>query len=173
MSLGKHKKLWLDRYERLKKNRAIVFSDLKRQEIESEFLITRPSPHQWSVDEIIRHILASEIRYVHQSFDPTRQPHPGGIRSQWVDMDTVIKLEEHDHIALKDLKKFFPHVEVVTDELLREASDMDFDRPVKAPWGEKMKVVKLLEYFYDHENYHRGQIYWVINYFKGPPKNSR
>ncbi len=170
MSLGKHKKFWLGRFERLKKRRSELFTDLKKPENYQEYIITRPKPYQWSVDELIRHILASEIRYVHQSFDPTRQAHPAGIRAQWRD-DTLIKIEENKHYDIKDLKKIFPPVQVVTDELLREASDMDFDRTVKAPWGEKMKVHKLLDYWYDHENYHRGQIYFVLNYFKGPPKS--
>ena len=168
MSLGKHKKIWLERFDRLKKRRIELFIDLKRPENEEEFLISRPTPHQWSVDELIRHILSSEIRYVHQSFDPTRKEHPLGVRTQWLD-DTIIKLEEGKHYPLKELKKIFRPVEVVTDELIREASDMDFDRTVKSPWGEKMKVHKLLEYWYDHENYHRGQIYFVLNFFKGPP----
>ena len=38
-----------------------MFTDLKHPEIEEEYLITRPTENQWAVDEIIRHILNSEI----------------------------------------------------------------------------------------------------------------
>ena len=60
---------------------------------------------------------------------------------------------------------------MVSEELLREAADLDYERPVKSPFG-KMKAVKLLEYWYDHEMYHRGQIYMTLNFFKGPPKGT-
>ena len=93
-----------------------------------------------------------------------------GIKSQWTD-DTIMKLEEGEHVVLKDLKKLFPPVAIVSEELLREAADMDYERPVKSPWG-KMKAVKLLEFWYDHEMYHRGQIYLTLNFFRGPPKGT-
>jgi uncharacterized damage-inducible protein DinB len=171
MSLGTKKKLWLDRYQRLKKIRVAMFKELSKPYIEEEWITTRPTKHQWAVDEIIRHIIHSEVRYVQQSFDPTRNSHPVGVRTQWQD-DTIIKLDESPHIGLSDLKKLFPPVEVVTEELLREAADLDYERTVKTTWGEKMKVIKLLDYWYEHEHYHRGQIFWVITYFKGPPKDT-
>lgn len=170
MVLGKYKKTWLERYGRIVKQRQVLFKDLSRREIDSDWIVNRPTEHQWSIDEIIRHILAMEIRYVQQSFDPTRQAHPAGVRAQWQDFDVLIKLDEGTHYGIKDLKKFFPSVQVVSEELLREASDMDFERNVKAPWGEKLKVRNLLEAWYDHEQYHKGQIYHVLNYFRGPPE---
>lgn len=170
MSLGKNKKLWIDRYQRLKKTRDKVFKDLSNREIETEWLITRPNENQWSIDELIRHILFAEVRYVQQSFDPTRNSHPVGVRTQWMN-DYVIKLNEGKHISLKDLKKLFPPVQVVTEELLREAADLDYERTVKTSWGEKMKVVKLLDYWFEHEHYHRGQIYMTLTFFRGPPSD--
>ncbi len=170
MSLGKNKKLWIDRYQRVNKIREETFTDLGKPEIDQEWIIKRPTPHQWAIDEIIRHQLYSEIKYLQQSFDPTRTGHPVGVKSQWTE-DTVMKLEEGEHVVLKDLKKLFPPVQVVSEELLREAADLDYERPVKSPYG-KMKAVKLLEYWYDHEMYHRGQIYMTLNFFKGPPKGT-
>ena len=147
-----------------------MFKDLSKPFIEKEWITTRPTEHQWSVDEIIRHMLYYEVRYVQQSFDPTRNSHPVGVRPQWQD-DTVMRLDEGPHIELKDLKKLFPPVQVVTEELIREAADLDFERTVKTTWGEKMKVIKLLDYWYEHEHYHRGQVFWVINFFSGPPED--
>ena len=170
MSLGKNKKLWIDRYQRVNKIREETFSDLGKAEIDQEWIIKRPTPHQWAIDEIIRHQLYSEIKYLQQSFDPTRTGHPVGVKSQWSE-ETIMKLEEGEHVELKDLKKLFPPVQVVSEELLREAADLDYERPVKSPYG-KMKAVKLLEYWYDHEMYHRGQIYMTLNFFKGPPKGT-
>lgn len=167
MAIGKHKKIWIDRYGRIRDQRNQMFKAFTRPEIEAEWLTTRPNKHQWAVDEIIRHLLFSEIRYVQQSFDPTRSPHPAGLRAAWEE-DIVEELEEGEHIEVKDLKKMFPPVEVATEELLREAADMDFERTVKAPWGAKLRVFKLLNDWYDHEQYHRGQAYFVLHYFQGP-----
>jgi uncharacterized damage-inducible protein DinB len=170
MSLGKNKKLWIDRYLRVQKIRDETFNDLGKPEIDQEWIIKRPNAYQWAVDEIIRHQLYIEIKYLQQSFDPTRTSHPVGVKAQWAE-ETIMNLEESEHVVLKDLKKLFPPVQVVSEELLREAADLDYERPVKSPWG-KMKAVKLLDYWYDHEMYHRGQIYMTINLHKGPPKGT-
>ena len=68
------------------------------------------------------------------------------------------------------LPEVFSDVENTTMRLLESSKQEDYEKIVRAPWGEEMKLYDLLEAFYDHENYHRGQVYFIVNHFRGVPK---
>ncbi|UCE13765.1 MAG: DinB family protein [Candidatus Heimdallarchaeota archaeon] len=167
MSDGSYYSLWLNRYTRIQNNRKSMWSFLTQPDVKDEWITRRPKPFQWSIDEIIRHMIGSEIRYIHQSFDPTIIQHQSSVPAQWVGK-AFFRFEEGDHVELTDLKAIYNSVEEKTLKLIA-SPDRTYEKVVKAPWGEEMPISELLESFYDHENYHRGQIYLIINFFRDSP----
>ncbi|MFW9998160.1 MAG: DinB family protein [Candidatus Odinarchaeota archaeon] len=147
---------WLKRYGLIQKSRDATWNDLSTLKDE-KWIITRLKMYQWSIDEILRHMLASEIRYVHQGFDPELPQHSMAVPAQWVG-EVFFRFEEKKHVRLKELKEAFPAVERKSLTLFKESVESDYEKVVKAPWGEEMTLHGLLEAFYLHEHYHRGRV---------------
>lgn len=145
-----------------------MWQDLFKPEVKDEWLGQRPKEHLWAIDEITRHMLASEVRYIHQSFNPEITQFPESVPAQWVG-DRIFRLEERNHVKIKRLKDISIAIENESVRLL-DAPNEGFEKKVKAPWGEEMKVFELLEAFYIHEHYHRGQVLFILNFFRGIPK---
>jgi uncharacterized damage-inducible protein DinB len=163
-----YRSVWKNKYKRIQAGRSRMWQALLQSEVNAEWLIKRPKENLWAIDEIIRHLLASEIRYIHQSFKPETQQIPESVPAQWVG-NVFFRLEERDHIELKRLKEIADSIEDETMKLL-DSSTETYEQLTQAPWGEEMKVFELLESYYDHENYHRGQVLFILNFFRGIPK---
>ena len=99
--------LFVKRYTLLLDFRKTVWDDLTDTAFNQEDFISRPSDHQWSIDELLRHMLASEIRYIQQSIDQSIEQHPIGVPAQWVGK-IFFRLEEREHLPLKEVKEIFP-----------------------------------------------------------------
>ncbi|WP_455140068.1 DinB family protein [Candidatus Hodarchaeum mangrovi] len=162
--MDSYRKIWKGRYSRILRHRQQLWENLT-QFNEDEFK-KRPKENLWSIDEILRHILGSEIRYIHQSFDPNRSQTDLSVRAQWV-RNVFFRIEERVHYSLEEIKEKFLVTEDFSEHIL-EAEDSSYEKDTKAPWGEKMKIFQLLEEWYDHDNYHRGQIYYLINLYSKP-----
>ena len=159
----------LDRYQLLLKYRKTMWSYLSQSDIKPEWIVTRPKSYQWSIDEHIRHLLASEIRYIQQSLDGNIPQTPKAVAAQWVG-NVFFRFKEDEHVELAELKELFPTVEEKSLELLKNITEKELEMDVEAPWREKMSYYNLLEHFFVHENYHRGQVHFLITYYRGPPK---
>lgn len=158
---------WKKRYNRIQNHRKAMWKDLCNPEIEHDWLITRPTKFQWAIDEIIRHMLASEIRYIHQSFNPDILQINEAVAAQWV-RDKFFRLKEDTHVNIERLKGILSSIENETVRYLDFPNEA-YEKQVKAPWGEKMNVFELLEAFYTHEFYHQGQVYFILTFFRGIP----
>ncbi|MFX1284650.1 MAG: DinB family protein [Promethearchaeota archaeon] len=166
--INEYKIIWKKRYERIENQHSIMWNELSKSEVEEKWIITRPKPYQWAIDEIIRHMLASEIRYIHQSFNLQSPQIAEAVPAQWVG-NRFFRLEEANHVGLERLKELASTTEKET-KILLDSPNAAYEKKVQAPWGEEMKVYELLEAFYDHEQYHRGQVYLLLTYFRGLPK---
>ncbi len=166
--INEYQIIWRERYKRIQNQRLAMWKELTNPEVEPEWIITRPKPHQWAIDEIIRHMLASEIRYIHQSFNPNALQINEDVPAQWVGT-RFFRIEEAPHVNLERLQELSLSIEHDTVKLLDSPNEA-YEKTVRAPWGEEMKVFELLEAFYDHEQYHRGQVYLLLNLFRGVPK---
>ena len=158
---------WIKRFKHIRKQRETMWNELHNPEVDPEWIIKRPTTHQWAIDEIIRHMLASEIRYIHQSFNPNIPQLDEAVPAQWV-KNRFFRLEEKTHVKLKRLKEIALSIESETVKFL-DSSDKAYEEKTKAPWGEEMKVFELLETFYTHEFYHQGQVFFILTYFRGLP----
>ncbi|MCE7741333.1 MAG: hypothetical protein GOP50_02640 [Candidatus Heimdallarchaeota archaeon] len=49
-------------------------------------------------------------------------------------------------------------------------SEDDFKKNVRAPWGQDLPYHDLLEIFFAHEHQHRGQVKFLITFYRGPPE---
>ncbi len=160
--------LWIKRHNLVQHYRSVMWDELSEPDMKEEWVNARPKPYQWSIDEILRHMLASEIRYVQQSIDESIPQNPHAVRAQWVGK-VFFRTEETEHVGLSELKESFPPVESASLSLLENLSEIDFDMMVEAPWREKMPFYHLLERFHAHEHYHRGQVHFLITNYRGPP----
>jgi uncharacterized damage-inducible protein DinB len=163
------KESFVKRYKLLLDFRKTVWNDLTDSSFNQMDFIKRPSEHQWSIDELLRHMLGSEIRYIQQSVDDSIEQHPKGVPAQWVGK-IFFRLEEREHVPLKELKELFPTVEKKSLEILESLTEEEFKQSVKAPWGQELPYNELLNVFFAHEHQHRGQVKFIITYFRGPPK---
>ena len=166
--INEYRIIWKKRYERIQNQRSRMWKELNNREVNHEWIITRPKPPQWAIDEIIRHMLASEIRYIHQSFNPSVFQISEAVPAQWVGTK-FFRLEEGNHVSLDRLQELSLSIEKETVKLMDSPNEA-YEKVVKAPWGEEMMVFKLLEAFYDHDQYHRGQEYLLLTFFRGLPK---
>ncbi len=110
----------------------------------------------------------TEIRYIHQSFNPDIIQIKEAVAAQWVN-DRFFRLKEDTHVNIERLKEIFSSIENKTVKYL-DSPNVAYEKQVKAPWGEKMKVFELLEAFYTHEFYHQGQIFCLLTFFRGLPE---
>ena len=163
-----YRALWNMRYNRIQNYRKRMWKDLLSPEVKPEWIITRLTPPQWAIDEIIRHMLASEIRYIHQSFNTDALQIKEAVGAQWVS-ESFFRIKEGDHVSIERLKGISLSIEADTGKYLDFPND-SYEETVKAPWGEEMKVFELLESFYTHDFYHQGQVYSLLTYFRGIPK---
>lgn len=164
----KMQELFLKQYKLLQEFRDTVWKDLFDSSFNQKDFTKRPSEHQWSIDELLRHMLASEIRYIQQSIDKTIEQHPIGVPAQWVGK-IFFRLEEREHATLEELKEIYPLIEKKSLEILENLTEEDFIREVKAPWGQMLAYHDLLDVFFAHEHQHRGQVKFLITYYRGPP----
>jgi uncharacterized damage-inducible protein DinB len=159
----------INRYKVLQDFRSTVWKDLSDPSFKQEWFIKRPSEHQWSIDELLRHMLASEIRYIQQSVDDSIEQHPYGVPAQWVG-NIFFRLEEREHVNLEDLKVIYPAVEKKSLEILQSMLEDDFYQSVRAPWGQDLPYIDLLDVFFAHEHGHRGQVKFLITSYRGLPE---
>ena len=159
----------LKRYKLLQDFRDTVWKDLSDTSFDQKFFTKRPTEHQWSIDELLRHMLSSEIRYIQQSIDDTIEQLLMGVPAQWVGK-IFFRLEEREHVTFQELQEMYPAVEKKSLDILENLSEEDFIREVKAPWGQMLPYHDLLDVFFAHEHQHRGQVKFLITFYRGPPK---
>ena len=160
--------IWIERSNFLQKYRERMWNELSQPNIKPEWIITRPKLNQWSIDEVLRHMLGSEVRYIQQSLDSDISQHTAVVPDQWVGT-VFFRLEEREHLELPELLDIFPAVENKSLQLLENVTEKELQMIVEAPWKEQMSFHQLLEWFYAHEHYHRGQVHFLITYYRGPP----
>ena len=122
---------WKNKYNRIQKQRSRMWQELFKPEVNPEWFIKRPKDHLWAIDEIIRHMLASEIRYIQQSFKPETLQIPESVPAQWVG-NVFFRIEERDHIELKRLKDIADSIEDETMKLL-DSSNETYEQLTQAP----------------------------------------
>lgn len=126
---------WIKRFKHIRKQRETMWNELHNPEVDPEWIIKRPTTHQWAIDEIIRHMLASEIRYIHQSFNPNIPQLDEAVPTQWV-RNRFFRLEEKTHVKLKRLKEIALSIESETVKFL-DSSDKAYEEKTKTPWVKK------------------------------------
>lgn len=167
MTVSIYRDYWQSQYKRVLQHRKELWLYLEKYNLSHELFIKRPKEHLWAIDEIFRHMLASEVVYVHQKFDPSASPKDFGVGAQWVG-DYDIKLNELPHFTQNEIKNLSSAIEDKTQLFLEKSQEESFHRKVKAPWGEEMEFTELLEAFYIHEAHHRGQIHYLLNLLGNP-----
>ncbi len=153
---------WKTKYALLVKNREKIWYHLKMYDLSPEQFNRRPKPHLWSIDEVLRHMLASEVMYIHQKIDHSIDHPEFGVGAQWVG-EYILKTGESTHYTLTDIEEIAGEITEKTKQLLNSVNEPVFEKTVKAPWGEEMSFNTLLENFYYHEAYHCGQVHYLMN----------
>ncbi len=162
---------WLNRYKQIIRSRGQIWGELSKEDIKENWLTTRLSKHQWSIDEVLRHILGSDIRYIQVPLNAETEQHPQAVMAQWVG-DIFFRFREDTHMDLEDLKVAFNKIEERSVGVLQELTDEDLSLMVEAPWKQVVSYETLIEHSMDHEISHHGQVYFMLTYFRGPPKFS-
>lgn len=160
---------WVNRYKQLIQARNRIWTELGKSDIKDEWLATRLTKHQWSIDEVMRHALGSDIRYIHVPLNPLSEQHPQAVLAQWVG-DVFFRFREDTHMNLEDLKAAFIKTEENSLKILEGLNENDLSKMVEAPWKQMVTYESLIEHSLDHEMSHHGQIYFMLTYFRGPPK---
>lgn len=156
------------RYDLVVVKRESVWRLLTSDEFDEAWFVSRPTTHQWAIDEILRHMLANEVRYLQMSHDPSIKQHALSVRAQWVG-DILFRLEEN-HEPLDKIRNAFEEVQLVSKSIIDSLKEEDLMRQVKAPWGEMLEYWQMLDDLFDHDNFHRGQVIYLVTYFRGLPK---
>jgi len=167
MTVLSYRAYWQTQYKRVMKYREELWQYIEKYGLSHEFFIKRPKENLWAIDEILRHMLASEVAYIHQKFDSSASPKDFGVGAQWVG-NYEIKLSELPHLTLNEIKVLSNNLQEKTQHYLNDSQEKDFQKRVKAPWGEEMTFTDLLEAFYIHEAYHRGQVHYLMNLLGNP-----
>ena len=162
MTISNYRDYWQSQYNRVLKHRKELWQYLEKYNLSHELFIKRPKEHIWAIDEIFRHILASEVVYIHQKFESSASPKEFGVGAQWVG-NYQINLKQHPHFTLNEIRYLSTKIQDQSQFYLENSKESDFHKKVKAPWGEEMPFTELLESFYIHEAYHRGQIHYLLN----------
>ncbi|MHA2226414.1 MAG: DinB family protein [Candidatus Hodarchaeales archaeon] len=152
-------------HERAVKKRKQLWKKLNESSFDEKWLITRIKPNMWSIDEIYRHMLASEIFYIHSKLGERIYPAEWGVGAQWVG-DRQFGLKEGNHLTRKELLDLSLQVESASQNCLKELTEEELKAIVIAPWGEKMTFKELIHHCYEHDHNHRGQIQFLITYFQ-------
>ncbi|UCG03070.1 MAG: DinB family protein [Candidatus Heimdallarchaeota archaeon] len=161
-NVSSYRDYWQTQYKRVSKYRNEIWQHLDKYDLSHELFTKRPKENLWAIDEILRHMLASEVAYIHQKFDSLASPKDFGVGAQWVG-DYKLNMRELPHFALNDIKKLSIDIKAKTHRYFEDSKEEDFFKRVKAPWGEEMMFTDLLEAFYTHEAYHRGQVHYLMN----------
>jgi uncharacterized damage-inducible protein DinB len=167
-----YKDYWHSKYKRVIQYRKELWQYLDKYDLSHELFIKRPKENLWAIDEIIRHMLASEVAYLHQKFSSSATPKDFGVGAQWVG-NYEINLKELPHLTLNEIKNLSTYIQQQTQLYLKNSKENDFHKKVKAPWGEEMAFTDLLEAFYIHEAYHRGQVHYLLNLLGDPLRIQR
>ncbi len=139
------------------------------KQLPPEIIGKRPSEHQWSIAEILRHTLANEIRYLQIAIDPTIKQHELSVRAQWVG-NILFRLEQAPPATLEQIVQAFDEVQQTSVDLLLSITKEQLDAEAKAPWGEMVTVRYLIEDLFDHDQFHRGQVHFLITLLHGLPE---
>jgi uncharacterized damage-inducible protein DinB len=167
MIFASPREYWLTQYQRVLKYRKEMWQHLDKYNLPDDLFTKRPKENLWAIDEVLRHMLASEVAYIHQKFDPSASPKEFGVGAQWVG-NYEIKLKQLPHFILKDIQDISSRIKEKTLLYLNKSQEEEFLKKVKAPWGEEMTLFDLLEAFYTHEAYHRGQVHFLMNFLGDP-----
>ncbi len=162
-------KYWKQRYHQIIQKRERLWVLLEDPSFDRNWLSTRLTEHQWSIDEVFRHILGSEIRYIQQPLDDSIKQHPSAVAAQWVG-NIFFRFGEDEHLELDKLILTFEEVQRKSLELFETLNEDSLQQIVEAPWREKVTYERLIEHGIDHELSHLGQIYFMLTNFRGPPK---
>ncbi|MHA2168462.1 MAG: DinB family protein [Candidatus Kariarchaeaceae archaeon] len=160
---------WQNRYEEITKRRENLWKELGKEEIEESWLHTRLTEHQWSIDEVLRHMLGSEVVYIQQPMDGSIVQYPKVVPAQWVG-NIFFRYQEDDHVPLKELCDSFDQVQQKSSLILSSLTEEKLNQLVMAPWRKEVSYEDLIEHCFDHELSHLGQIYFMLTYYRGPPK---
>ena len=160
---------FVEKYQTLITRRKALFELIGKETVKPEWLITRITEHQWSIDEILRHVIASDIRYIQQPIDETVSQHEIAVPAQWVG-SVFFRFEELEHVSLEKLTSVFQEVQSKSLEVLASLSTSELGRKVEAPWKQMVTYQSLLDHNFDHELSHIGQVYFILTYFRGPPE---
>ncbi|MHA2030716.1 MAG: DinB family protein [Candidatus Kariarchaeaceae archaeon] len=160
---------WQTRYEEILKKRENLWNELEKQETEESWLHSRLTEHQWSIDEVLRHLLGSEVVYIQQPIDGSIVQYPKVVPAQWVG-NVFFRYQEDDHVPLKELRDSFDQVQQKSRSILSSLTDEKLNQSVIAPWRQEVSYEHLIEHCFDHELSHLGQVYFMLTYFRGPPK---
>ena len=151
-------------HHRVVKKRKQLWNKLNASNFEATWFTTRIRPHMWAIDEIYRHMLASEIFYIHSKFGERKVPGEWGVGAQWVG-DRHFGLKEGRHFSREQLLELTQEIERKTQDILENLAENDLKTLVTAPWGEEMTFKELIHHCFEHEHNHRGQIQFLITYF--------
>ncbi|MHA2504046.1 MAG: hypothetical protein ACXAE3_14395, partial [Candidatus Kariarchaeaceae archaeon] len=61
-------------------------------------------------------------------------------------------------------------VQQTSVDLLLSITKEQLDAEAKAPWGEMVTVRYLIEDLFDHDQFHRGQVHFLITLLRGLPE---
>jgi uncharacterized damage-inducible protein DinB len=142
---------------------------LHDKSFEDKWFIQRPTKHQWSIDEILRHMLANEVRYLQMPLNPDIEQHKLAVLAQWVG-NILFRIKEGEHFSINIVQEGFEDVQNLSQNILEDLTEEDLNKEVKAPWGEMISYGSMLTDLFDHDQFHRGQVHHLITYFRGPPK---
>ena len=112
---------WKTKYRMVIKNREKIWDNLEMYELSPEQFIQRPKPHLWSVDEVLRHMLASEVMYIHQKIDHSCPRPEFGVGAQWVGK-YILKTGESTHYTLTDIKELANEITEKTNSVSLDGS---------------------------------------------------
>jgi uncharacterized damage-inducible protein DinB len=138
---------------------------LNDPEFQAEWFITRIKPHIWAMDEIYRHMLASEIFYIHSKFEEMTLEKEWSVGAQWVG-DRQFGFKEGKHFSRKQLFELTTQIENKSQQYLKQLTVEDLKRRITAPWGEEMSLKEIVNHCFEHDHNHRGQIQFLITFFQ-------
>ncbi|MCE7737434.1 MAG: DinB family protein [Candidatus Heimdallarchaeota archaeon] len=157
------------KYEQIVENRESLWVDLQRIPKDKNWLNQRLSSHQWSIDEVLRHMLGSEIRYVQQPVEPSMEQNKDAVMAQWVG-NIFFRFEENDHMSLENLILAFDDAQRNTRRIMGNWNEDILNKLIEAPWREMIPYRNSVIHFLEHEISHMGQVQFMLTYFRGPPE---
>ncbi|MFW9779218.1 MAG: DinB family protein, partial [Candidatus Heimdallarchaeota archaeon] len=142
-----------------------LWKRLINSDFRPKWFATRIKPHMWAIDEIYRHMLGSEIFYIHSKFGERRVLEEWAVAAQWVG-DRHFGLKESKHYSREELIKLTGPIAEKSQGYLQDLTESDLEKPVVAPWGEEMSFREIIHHCFEHDLQHQGQIQFLITYFR-------